>query len=404
MTALENSGVSYTKVKKDTGVNPSTAHQIVQRAKRLASENNRPLLALENFHDDRSHDHRPLALSKGQKNQIVNFVTESRAHRDMQADELQREPSLPNVSTSTIQQTLYDKGYGRQRPGWKVPLDSDAKAQHVAILKKYHPDVFDWRNVIFTDETPAKVGDRCGLHRSWAKKDEAYHPDVKQDRLKRQLEGQVRACFVYGQKGPMKFWYTEEEDEKEAAKFALQEENDARKAAMVLEKMSWMKPGKKGELVRKGRKPKDAVLYKHNSHDRGGIDSYRHREEVLKPLLIPSIKELRKEGRSVVVMVDNAPAHRSDIDNHFFKMSDVVKLLLPLNSPDANAIEQAWPGLRLHITKDFPPSTTVEECERQWLLEWENLSIEQINARIDEIPKRIIKILEQEGDNSFQNK
>ncbi len=199
----------------------------------------------------------------------------------------------------------------------------------------------------------------------------------------------------------MKFWYTEEEDEKEAAKFALQEENDARKAAMVLEKMSQMKPGKKGKLVRKGRKPKDAVLYKRNSRDRGGIDGYRHREEVLKPLLIPFVEELRKEGRNVVVIEDNAPAHRSDIDNHFFKMSDVVKLLWPPNSPDANAIEQAWPWLRLHITKDFPPSTTVEECERQWLQEWENLSIEQINAWIDEIPKRIIKILEQEGDNSF---
>ncbi len=54
-----------------------------------------------------------------------------------------------------------------------------------------------------------------------------------------------------------------------------------------------------------------------------------------------------------------------------------------------------------NITKDIPPSTTAEECEKQRKTEWENLPIEQINARIDEIPKRIIKILEQEGDNSF---
>jgi hypothetical protein len=90
-----------------------------------------------------------------------------------------------------MQQALYDKGYGRQRPGWKVPLDADAKAQRVALLKKYHPDNFNWQNMVFTNETPAKIGDRRGMERSWAKKDEAYHPDVKRARVKRQSEGQV---------------------------------------------------------------------------------------------------------------------------------------------------------------------------------------------------------------------
>jgi hypothetical protein len=85
-----------------------------------------------------------------------------------------------------MQQALYDKGYSHQRPGWKVILDDDAKAQLVALLRNYHPNHFDWHNVVFTNETPAKVGDRRGWHRPWAKKDEAYHPDVKRARLKRQ--------------------------------------------------------------------------------------------------------------------------------------------------------------------------------------------------------------------------
>ncbi len=174
----------------------------------------------------------------------------------MQANELRRELTLPNVSTSTIQQTLYDKGYGRQRPGWKVPLNADNKAQRVAILKEYHPDKFNWRNVVFTDETPAKVGDRRGMHRSWAKKDEAYHPDVKEARLKRQSEGQVWACFAYGRKGPIKFWYTEEEGEKEAANSALEEEIEVRKAAMVLERMSRLKENNNRKQVKKGKKAK----------------------------------------------------------------------------------------------------------------------------------------------------
>ncbi len=110
--------------------------------------------------------------------------------------------------------------------------------------------------------------------------------------------------------------------------------------------------------MKNGRKPKDATVYKRNSYERGGIDGYKHREKVLKPLLMPFVNEFKNQGRDVYVLKDNAPAHRSDIDNHYFNMSDVAKLLWPPNSPDANAIEQAWPWLRRHITKDFPHSTT----------------------------------------------
>jgi hypothetical protein len=45
---------------------------------------------------------------------------------------------------------------------------------------------------------------------------------------------------------------------------------------MVLERMSRLKMGKKGKLVKKGRKPKEVTFYKRHSRDRGGIDGYRH--------------------------------------------------------------------------------------------------------------------------------
>jgi hypothetical protein len=70
-------------------------------------------------------------------------------------------------------------------------------------------------------------------------------------------------------------------------------------------------------------------------------------------------------GPDVSVLEGNAPAHVSILDNQFFKLYDVKKLLGPANSPDAKAIEHAWPWLRRSITQDFPPSLTIEECERQ---------------------------------------
>jgi transposase len=145
--------------------------------------------------------------------------------------------------------------------------------------------------------------------------------------------------------------------------------------------MSRTKENRKGKLVKKGRKPKEAIVYKRNSREgRSSINSYRHWEHVLKPLLIPFVNELKRQGRNVSVLEDNAPAHRSNIDNHFFTKSDVAKLLWPPNSPYANAIEQAWPWLLCHVTQDFPPSMTKEECEAQWRKEWDNLTIEQMYA------------------------
>jgi transposase len=189
---------------------------------------------------------------------------------------------------------------------------------------------------------------------------------------------------------------------KEEAQHALEEENKERKAARVLEQMARSRLDKKGKVIRQGKRPPEAHLYKRNCRiNRDGVDSYRHREKVLKPLLIPFVNSLKQQGRNIVVLEDNAPAHISHFDNDCFKVSDVIKMLWPANSPDANAIEQAWPWMRRHITEDYDISTKEEECAQKWRDEWEKLPIEQINAWIDSIPKRIIQILEQERDNNF---
>ncbi len=55
------------------------------------------------------------------------------------------------------------------------------------------------------------------------------------------------------------------------------------------------------EACMKGRKLKEAVLYKQNSRDCSGIDGYRHWEQVLKTLLAPCVEELRKKDSNIVV-------------------------------------------------------------------------------------------------------
>ncbi len=72
----------------------------------------------------------------------------------MQADDLQHEPLQPDVSTSMIQQALYN----RREAGLGY-----SKGQWVALLTELHPEKPNWRNVIFTDNVLAKIGNHCGL-------------------------------------------------------------------------------------------------------------------------------------------------------------------------------------------------------------------------------------------------
>ncbi|KAF1980086.1 hypothetical protein BU23DRAFT_443705, partial [Bimuria novae-zelandiae CBS 107.79] len=58
----------------------------------------------------------------------------------------------------------------------------------------------------------------------------------------------------------------------------------------------------------------------------GGIDGYRHREEVLKPLLKPWIDSLYEEGRAPLLLEDGAPAHTSKIALEYLEVSHISKL------------------------------------------------------------------------------
>jgi transposase len=125
---------------------------------------------------------------------------------------------------------------------------------------------------------------------------------------------------------------------------------------------------------------------------------------VLKPLIVPWIKSLKRRGKSdVLLLEDGAPAHGSKFDAEFLAVSYVAKLPWPGHSPDVNAEEHAWPWIRRHITKDFEPSCTVEECKTHWYMEWRALPQGQIDRWIDGIPDVVRKIIEQWGDNSFHD-
>ncbi|KAF1971047.1 hypothetical protein BU23DRAFT_600576 [Bimuria novae-zelandiae CBS 107.79] len=128
---------------------------------------------------------------------------------------------------------------------------------------------------------------------------------------------------------------------------------------------------------------------------RGGIDGFRHREEVLKPLVKSWIDELKRKGKTdVLLLEDGALAHTSRFDTEFLEVSHIKKLCWPGHSPDVNAEEHAWPWIRRHITKDFDPSRTEDECEVHWRTEWKRIPQKTIKTWIDKTPDVVRKIIQ----------
>ncbi|KAF2178299.1 hypothetical protein K469DRAFT_695605 [Zopfia rhizophila CBS 207.26] len=73
---------------------------------------------------------------------------------------------------------------------------------------------------------------------------------------------------------------------------------------------------------------------------RGGIDGYQHREKIIKPLVKPSVDQLKRLGKTnVLLLKDGAPAHTSRFDREFPSVNDIKKMCWPSHSPDVNACE-----------------------------------------------------------------
>jgi transposase len=140
--------------------------------------------------------------------------------------------------------------------------------------------------------------------------------------------------------------------------------------------------------------------YTRGFKSRGGVDELRHRDEALKKV-VPWMKNLATT--TPILLEDGAPAHISRIANDYLHTEQVDKLSWPGHSPEVNASEHAWPWIRRHITKNYPLSGTIDQCEQHWREQWEALPQEVINKWIDGIPDVVRKIIEYGGKNNFHD-
>jgi hypothetical protein len=182
-------------------------------------------------------------LTQEQKDTIIRLTIQSQQHREKEswqaiADGDFENAGLPKISITLHQNVMYAAGYARCRPGWKPHLTPEQEQVRYKWALAHNPNQyeygdglgFDFCNIVFTDKTPAQIGEQRGMQRVWCKDGEQYNDGVKKDCTSKYSQLQFYSAFRYQHKGPCVVYCQGTDAEKKAADEALHQENKERKA------------------------------------------------------------------------------------------------------------------------------------------------------------------------------
>jgi hypothetical protein len=308
-------------------------------------------------------------FTQEQKDAIIAITISSRNNREKESWQAIKDGDfrdvIPETSVSTFENVMYKAGYSRRKSGWKPPLTRHQERIRYQWALTHNPDKheygdglgYNFRQVCFTDEAPARIGDERGMLRVWAKDDEVYDTDVRHDRNQRDCCLQFFGAFRYDHKGPCHVYYRETKEEKEVADKLIELENKATaawfnhmqtRARAALQELGELDTNLRNNTGKLQHVKKHD--YHHGIKSKGGVDGYRHREGTLKKVA-PWINSLKKRGIPCILLEDGAPPHKSRIANDYLTVERIEKMFWPGHSPDINASEHAWPWIRRHVTK-----------------------------------------------------
>ena len=177
-------------------------------------------------------------LTQEQKDAIIALVTSSRNNREKESWQAIHDGDfneiVPSMSVTTFENVMYEAGYARRRPGWKPALTPEHEKERYAWALEHNPELheeydnkgFDFHEVVFTDETPARIGEERGMQRTWCKENERWDEGVKHDRNRNDCYLQFYGAFRYNFKGPCHVYHEETEQEKRDAEAHIKRLNE----------------------------------------------------------------------------------------------------------------------------------------------------------------------------------
>lgn len=135
---------------------------------------------------------------------------------------------------------------------------------------------------------------------------------------------------------------------------------------------------------------------------KGNSMTNKYYTEKLLPGLLKVINEHKAAGRRAILQEDNDPSHgtigRKDSLARSFKRNNNIELLKhghSAQSPDLNSHEGVWNILKQRVRKR--EWHTLKQLKEVILEEWDNITLEEIRARISEMPSRCEQLVKTGG-------
>ena len=90
---------------------------------------------------------RPELLTPRQKRAVVEIVTSDCAHREKESWQTIGDGDfsdiIPVMSITTFENVMYEAGYARRKPDWKLPLTPEEEADRYQWAKEHNLDSYD---------------------------------------------------------------------------------------------------------------------------------------------------------------------------------------------------------------------------------------------------------------------
>jgi hypothetical protein len=118
-------------------------------------------------------------------------------------------------------------------------------------------------------------------------------------------------------------------------------------------------------------------------------------KQVLENSLLPSVQTIIEKDEKWDYVQDNAPCHRANLINAWFREKELTAMDWPARSPDLNPIEHIWSIIDQKLTKHV--ITSMAELERLIKKYWDEIPKETCQHLVESMPKRISACISAHG-------